>query len=296
MTNGETVPPLAIITPSYAPDFELCADLHASVRAFAPEVDHHIIVPRRDLALFRPLVGDRTHVHDAAEFLPRTFLPLPGVNGWVNARRPFPPLRGWITQQIVKLAAAARLDADVVLLVDSDIEFIRPVGPDVFHRDGVARFYRKPGAIDDRLPRHVLWHQVARRLLGLPPASAPYADYICWPAPWDPAIVRSVLARVEEVTGRPWATAIGAQLHFSEEILYGVYVDEVLGAPATNFVTDDMLCPEYSDEIPLDEPGLRDFLARTGPDDIAVMISAKSGTPVALRRSVLAGAFEKRQP
>ena len=285
------MPRLAIITPSYAPDFELCADLHRSVQALCPPtVEHHIVVPRGDLALFRGLGGERVQVHDVAEFLPRSFLPLPGVNGWVNARRPFPPLRGWITQQIVKLAAAARLDADVALLVDSDIEFIRPVGPELFLRDGVARFYRKPGAIDERLPRHVIWHHVARRLLGLPPAEPPFADYICWPAPWDPAVVRSLLARVEQVTGRPWATAIGAQLHFSEEILYGVFVDEVLGAPATGYATDDMLCPEYSDEVPLDEAGLRKFLDGTGPEDIAVMISAKSGTRLDLRRAAIAEA------
>jgi hypothetical protein len=287
---------LAIITPSYAPDFELCTDLHRSVQAFCPPaVEHHIIVPKRDLALFRQLSGDRVQVHDVAEFLPRSFLALPGVNGWVNARRPFPPLRGWITQQVVKLAAAARLDTDVALLVDSDIELIRPFGPELFLRDGVARFYRKPGAIDDRLPRHVIWHQVARKLLGLPPAEAPFADYICWPAPWDPAVVRALLARVEQVTGKPWATAIGAQLHFSEEILYGVFVDEVLGSPADSFATDDMLCPEYSDEAPLDEAGLRAFLDQTRPEDIAVMISAKSGTNLAQRRTAMAEAAARRQ-
>ena len=289
------MPRLAIITPSYAPDFELCADLHRSVQAYCPPtVEHHIIVPKRDLGLFRELGGERVQVHDVAEFLPRSFVALPGVNGWVNARRPFPPLRGWITQQIVKLAAAARLDTDVALLVDSDIEFIRPFGPELFVSGGVARFYRKPGAIDDRLPRHVLWHQVARKLLGLPAADGPFTDYICWPAPWDPAVVRALLARVEKVTGQPWATAIGAQLHFSEEILYGVFVDEVLGAPATDYATGDMLCPEYSDEVPLDEAGLRKFLDSTTPVDIAVMISAKSGTPLSLRRAAIAEAAARR--
>jgi hypothetical protein len=285
------MPRLAIITPSYAPDFELCAELHRSVQTFCPPtVEQHIIVPKRDLALFAGLAGERTHIHDVAEFLPRSFMALPGVNGWVNTRRPYPPLRGWITQQIVKLAAAAGLDAEVALLVDSDIEFIRPFGPELFLRDSVARFYRKPGAIDEHLPRHVIWHQVARRLLGLPAAEAPFTDYICWPAPWDPAVVRQLLARVEQVTGRPWATAVGAQLHFSEEILYGVFVDEVLGAPATGYATSEMLCPEYSDEVPLDEAGLAAFLGKVTPEDIAVMVSAKSHTPLEIRRAGIAQA------
>ena len=295
MTNGETVPRLAIITPSYAPDFELCADLHASVRAFVPEVEHHIIVPRRDLARFRCLAGDRTEVHDVAEYLPRTFLTLPAVNGWVNARRPFPPIRGWIAQQIVKLAAAARLEADVALLIDSDIEVIRPFGADTYRRDGTTRFFRKPGAVHDAMPRHIVWHEAARRMLGLPPGRPPYTDYICAPAPWDPAIVRGLLARVEEVAGRPWATVVGAELHFSELILYGVYVDEVLGLPAAGYPSDDMLCPQYFDEVPLDEAGLAAFLDRVRPEDIAVMISAKSGTPITLRRAALAAFAAKRR-
>ncbi|MFY1636626.1 DUF6492 family protein [Solwaraspora sp. WMMB335] len=281
---------LDIITPSFAPDFELCADLQRSVLAHTPEtVRQQIIVPRRDLALFRQLAGPRVQVHPVAEFLPRSLVAVPGVNGWVNLRRPFPPLRGWITQQIVKLAAAARSDADVVLLVDSDIEFIRPFDASLFCAADVVRFYRKPDEIDQRLPRHVHWHEVSRQLLGLPTqATLPLPDYICWPAPWDPRLVRSLLARVQEVTGQPWPTAIGAQLHFSEEILYGVYLDEVLGSPATGNATDDMLCHDYSAEVPLDDVGIRDFLGKVGPADIAVMISAKSRTPMAVRRAAMA--------
>ena len=38
---------MAVITPSFAPDFELCADLNRSVLAHSPDsVRHHIIVPR----------------------------------------------------------------------------------------------------------------------------------------------------------------------------------------------------------------------------------------------------------
>jgi hypothetical protein len=188
---------LAVLTPSYAPDFELCFDLHRSVLAYAPEaVHHHIVVPRRDLGLFGQLRGPRTHVHCEAEFLPRSFLPLPGAKFSVNLRRPFPPLRGWILQQVLKLAAASMLDADVVVLVDSDIEFIRPFTPATFAQAGVVRFYRKPDEIDERLPRHLTWHRVARQLLGLPPAEPPYPDYVSSLLAWDPAILRELLARV----------------------------------------------------------------------------------------------------
>src|SRR5687768_12279773 len=170
---------LEIMTPSFGPDFELCAALHASVIAHSPEsVRHHIIVPRRDVALFRRLEGPRAQIHQESEFLPRSVRPLPGLNFSVNLRRPFPPLRGWILQQIIKLAAAARSQAEVVVLVDSDVEFIRPFNADTFRRDGVVRFYQKPDEVDGRLPRHVMGHQRSRSLLGLPSGPPPYPDYV----------------------------------------------------------------------------------------------------------------------
>ncbi|MGA3489435.1 DUF6492 family protein [Micromonosporaceae bacterium DT55] len=281
---------LAVVTPSYAPDFDLCADLNRSVLAHSgDDVHHHIVVAARDLALFARLAGPRTHIRRASDHLPRGFVPVPRTNLTLNLRRPFPPLRGWITQQIVKLAVTAGFDADAVLLVDSDIEFIRPFGPQTYLRDEVVRFYRKPDAVDESLPRHLSWHRVARELLGLPPARPPFHDYISAPVAWSPTIVRRLQHRIEMVTGQAWADAIGARLHFSEATLYGVFVDEVLGAPATANSSAEMLCHNHYEEVPLDAPALRRFLAEVAPADVAVMISAKSQTPLELRRQALRG-------
>lgn len=279
---------LAVVTPSFGPDFELCADLHRSVLAHSPDsVHHHIVVPRRDLETFAQLRDARTHIHDEGDFLPRSFVPVPGMKYSVNLRRPFPPLRGWIIQQILKLSFAARAEADVVVLVDSDIEFVRPFGPETFVQDGVVRFFRVPGEIDERLPRHVTWHHTARTLLGLPPAQPPFTDYISSLLAWDPVILRQLLARIETVTGKPWASAIGAQLHFSEWTLYGVFLDEVLGGPAASFTADHPRCHNYWGEEPLDKSSAEAFVNELRPDDIAVMISAKSRTPLWVRRAAL---------
>ena len=97
--------------------------------------------------------------------------------------------------------------------------------------------------------------------------------------------MRRLLQRVESVTGERWTDAIGRQVHFSEWTLYGVFVDEVLGGSARSFSSENALCHTYWDEVPLSEGTLQEFLAATEPDDIAVMISAKSRTPVAVRRA-----------
>lgn len=280
---------LAVVTPSFAPDVELCADLHRSVLDHSPaSVHHHIVVPRRDLQLFGRLAGPRTHLHCEQDLLPRRFVRIGSTRYTVNLARPFPPVRGWILQQVLKLAAVAASDADVVLLVDSDIEFVRPFTVETFARDGVVRFYRRPGEIDERLPRHVIWHRAARVLLGLPPQEPPYPDYVSSLLAWDPEIVRRMLARIEETTGQPWPTAVARQLHLSEWTLYGVYVDGVLGAPATSFASDDPLCHAYWEETALDSDGARAFLGGVRPTDVAAMISAKSRTPLAVRRAAFA--------
>jgi hypothetical protein len=274
---------LSIVTPSYRPDLELCRDLNLSLRRFAPpDVVQHVIVPAVDRKMFAG-IGE---LHVVDDYLPRNFFPIPG-NLWINLRRPLPPVRGWIAQQLIKIEAAARSQADVVLFVDSDMVFIRPFSADTFYRNGEIRFYRATEAVHAGLPRHILWHQVARKLLGLPATDRiPLHDYICWPMAWDPKIVRSMLRRVEETTGRQWQSAIAGQLHFSEGILYGVYVDEVLGGAP--FCDGVMLSASYSDEIPFDEKAAEAFISKVSPQEIAVMISAKSGTSLSVRRRALA--------
>jgi len=282
---------LAVITPSYEPDFVLCEDLSRSVLENSPEtVHHHIIVPRQDLGLFARLSGPRTHIRCEADFLPSSFVRVPFSKFTVNIRRPFPPVRGWILQQVLKLAAAAAFHDDAVVLVDSDIQFIRPFTPETFVSEGVVRFYRKPDADDERLPRHMVWHRVARMLLGLPPAGPPpYPNYVSSLLAWDPAIVRRMLSHISNITGRSWPTVVGAQLHFSEWTLYGVYVDHVIGAPAVSFCSEHSLCHAYWDEIPLGANDAAEFLSGARRADVAAMISAKSRTPLAVRRTAFAG-------
>ena len=280
---------MLVLTPSFGPDFDLCADLNRSVLAYSSaDVRHQIIVPKSDLPVFRPLAGARTEIRTEAEFLPSSFVRAPGVNATINLRRPFPPVRGWILQQVIKLAAAADADADVVLLVDSDIEFVRPFSVDTFVRDGVIRFYRLPDEVDHRLPRHVLWHKAARELLGLPAMPPPLPDYVSSLVAWDPAIVRQLLGRVEQVTGGRWANAVASRLHFSEWTLYGVFVEHILGDTATRFSAETSLCHALWDTVPLDEHTVGEFVAGMADDDVAVMISAKTRTPLAIRRAASA--------
>jgi Family of unknown function (DUF6492) len=288
---------MAVITKSFAPDFELCAALNRSVLDNSAEsIQHHIVVPRSDLELFARLVGPRTHIRCEAEFLPRSFVRVPFSNIMVNLGRPIPPVRGWIQQQVIKLAAIAASEDDAILVVDSDVEFIRQFTAEMFVRDGTVRFFRKPHQIDKRLSRHMTWHRVARALLGLRPAEPPYPDYISSPLAWDPRIVRRMWARVAATTGRPWPSAIAAQLDFSECVLYGVFVDSVSGAPADSFASDDPLCLSYWQHAPLNLDSVAHFISGIRPTDVAAMIPSKSRTPPAVREAAFAALRAVHKP
>ena len=283
---------LAVLTPSYAPDLELCRELNRSVLDWMPrDVDHHVMVPRRDRELFAQLSGPRTRVWTIDQLVPRRMLPVPLINAWLNLRRPYPPVRGWVMQQIVKLAVAAELGADLVVLADSDVVLVRPVAVDTFKEDdGRVRFYRSDGAVHEGLPRHLIWHKVARRLLGLPPAGPPpLPDYISAFNVWERRLVLALRDRIEQVTGRSWLDAIASQPHVSEFILYGVFVDDVLGASAGVNAAESMFCHSYWGPEPLARTAVARFVHTLQPDDVAVMISAQSDTKPDVRREALSG-------
>lgn len=280
---------LAVLTPSYAPDYELCRDLNRSVLEWTlPSTEHHIVVPRSDRERFGTLTGPRTRVWTVEEFLPNRIKAIPFANFWVNLRRPYPPVRGWIMQQLIKLQASAQLDADLVLLVDSDIVLVRPVTATTFVRDGSVALYQSIGAVHAGMRQHVVWHDVARRLLGLPPTSPPpLPDYIGGFIVWERRVLRDLRERIETVTGRPWLDAIASQVHFSEFILYGVFVDTILAGRGV-VPTDSMLCHNYYPTAPLSASAADAFLDACGPDDVAIMINAKSTTALDVRRAALA--------
>jgi hypothetical protein len=291
---------LAVLTPSYAPDFELCHDLNRSVVEWtAPDVQHHIIVPSGDRELFASLEGNRTRLWTVDQLVPGRMVAVPGVRYtgsqmWLNLRCPYPPIRGWVMQQVVKLNAAANIGADIVLLADSDVVFIRPVTVERLFENGALRFYRSPDAVDEGLPRHRIWHEVACRLLGLaPPGPGALPDYVSALNVWDGAVVAKLRHRLEQVNRRPWLDTVASQRHVSEFILYGVFVERVCGTAADVFPTDSMLCHSYWESTPLTPESARQFLDAVPLDDVAVMISAKSRTPLDVRRVALSELVQK---
>lgn len=275
---------LAVLTPSFRGDANLFAELHASVLLnTAPSVVHHVVVPPSDAGRFRPYEGPRCRVWTHRDVLPRRYVSVPRAAGLtVNARRPWLPVRGWVVQQLMKLAGTAAIDARAVLIADSDAVLLRELTLAQLLHDGQLWHFRREDAVAPGMNRHLAWHKVARKLLGLPEGvSLPAPDYISPIAVWDPVVVRALMAHIEDLTGRSWIDAVAGELHVSEFVLYGVFVDHVLGGMAP---FDGPLCHNYYERTPLSRVDARAFADEMPATALGAMISSHSHTSRSVRR------------
>jgi Family of unknown function (DUF6492) len=275
-------PTVAFVTISYGPDRDRCVLLRRSMEVFAPDVEHWVVVEGPDLPLFRSLQDGKTNLVATEEVLPlwlrRLNLRRIGLRSsvWLQARGR--PVRGWLVQQLVKLALAAQLSADVVVFADSDVVLMRPFhSASVVDAEGRVRLFAVPDAIDEGLPEHIRWHRSAERLLGLEPLSAPMPDYITHLVPWKRENAAALLARIEDTTGRHWLRAVAAASDVSEYVLYGRFVTEVLGESGGQYLTSTSLCHDYWATEPLSDGDLAEFIDGVRPEEIGLSITAKAG-------------------
>ena len=121
---------VALLTPTYGRDLEICTLLCESVdRHVTSFSKHYLLVPDCDLALFAPLASERRVVIPASTFLPDWLRPLPRViqrkrrQFWWSLRAK--PVSGWHVQQFLKIAATISLPHQRYCILDSDIVFFR---------------------------------------------------------------------------------------------------------------------------------------------------------------------------
>lgn len=176
-------------------------------------------------------------------------------------------------QQLVKLSANHATDADLLMFADSDLQFVRPFGPKQVYRDGELRLHRIPGA--KQQGRHLTWHHRACDLLGLERRYAG-ADYVGQLITWRRDHLLGLQNHIESVTGRPWYRAVSRSLHISEYILYGTYVDHVVGRDKNSHYdceTDLCHCCWFAEQAHQLSLGH----TRLGPEQIALLLQSNLG-------------------
>lgn len=226
----------AFVTPTYWADRANAERLCRSMdRHVAIPFRHFVIVPRRDLPLFRHLAGPSRTLLTKEEVIGRygfRFLPVPRrvrIPGLVDRRFKeqwnLPGagrLSGWVIQQIVKLAAPDFVADERIVYVDSDVELIRPLGDAHLERKGLLRLHEHDGGTG--LATHRRWRDNALRLLGQPAEEGTPRNYIGHLIPWRRSNVVALQGKLEAVGGKPWWRLLAELKDFSEYILYGYFV------------------------------------------------------------------------
>ena len=281
-SNG---PRFALLTKSYLPDLERCELLVDSVQRCCPDFRHYLVVDRVDVPAFRHL-GDRAELIVSEDLLPFWTYRSRRRGIWVS--RHFPYTRGWMMQQVLKIEAASQLDADMFVCCDSDVAFVRPFSPPrlMTHEDGRDRF----GLLDVEFDNDDVtrWTEFACELLGVDvdtiQARGHVGELVCW----SQAHVRGMIDRIAEVADAPWFQPLVRARTFSEYILYGVYVREVLGYPASShFPSTDPLCLGLWEADVTPERIERFFTDELSEENLAVMIYSKGGVSPADYRSLV---------
>lgn len=303
-----TEPTVEFLTLSYSGDFDVCRLLCKSMDRFvSADITHRLIVPRADLALFAPLAGKTRKLEAQDQYLPAWFrrvpMPPPKWRKRLHLPRrdvyvtPFSlPVRGWIAQQIMKISAAAKSSADLVVHVDSDNVFVRPFALDRIYRDGKTRIYRDETPVG--LETHARWQRMAGKLLGLEAEAFYGGEYIDPFVVWKTGVVRGLILRLEEVSGSHWIKTLARTQHFAEYVLYGVYADRIAGFEAAGLRPENTsLCHSVWHRGFEDDDTLMSFVEALQPYHQTCLIQSTVAEDLAARERLfsLVTAFAEKQ-
>ena len=257
---------IALLTKSFAGDFELCRVLCASVDALMPDMTHYLVVERRDRKLFAQLETERRRILTTESLLPYFFC-IRRRNGrtyWISPYR-LKPVSGWYIQQYAKFAAVASRSEQAIIFADSDTEFIRPIDPEEIVRDGRTRFYREPLMRAEK--HHIDWAREGARALNAPEAAEPVMNYVENLTVMDTRVTRLMLQHIARVAKSSWIRAVARINSMSEYCLYGQFITYVPGPHRDLVFTDDRrLCHSLFYDFDKPDTGAEDAFVRALSD------------------------------
>jgi hypothetical protein len=277
--------PVALLTPTYGRDLELCTLLCESVdRHVTSFAKHYLLVPDCDLSLFSHFESARRSVLPASMFLPDWLRPLPRViqrkrrQYWWSLRAK--PVNGWHVQQLIKIAATMSLPYQRYCILDSDIVFFRDFDLARFEYPNSIPLLNMPNEVTPTQFRHARWVETSHQLLGLPKPSLPASDFIGHILFWDRQTTQAMASKIEAVTGLDWIEALCRTREFSEYMLYGYFVQGDAGFAARHTPALRTQCVSYWDKPKLGKGELNRLLRSANKDDVAFSVASFSGTPV----------------
>jgi len=284
--------PVALLTPTYGRDLELCTLLCESVdRHVTSFSKHYLLVPDCDLSLFAHFGSERRVVLPASQFLPNWLRPLPRIvqrrrrQYWWSFRAK--PVSGWHVQQYLKIAATISLPHQRYCILDSDVVFFRNIDLARFEYPNSIPLLNMPDEVTSNQIRHSRWVDTSHQLLGFPTPPLPASDFIGHIIFWDQRTARAMAAKIEAVTNLDWVEALCRTREFSEYMLYGYFVQNDARSSARHTSTSSTPCVSYWDQPKLSQEELNRLLRGAGNDDVAFSVASFSGTPVQTIRTAI---------
>ncbi len=283
---------VALLTPTYGRDLELCTLLCESVdRHVGSFAKHYLLVPDCDVPLFAHFESEHRSVLPASKFLPNWLRPLPRFvqrkrrQYWWSFRTK--PISGWHVQQFLKIAATISLPHQRYCILDSDIVFFRDFDLSRFEAPNPIPLLTMPDGVVSSLVHHSLWVETSHRLLGLATPPLPAPDFIGHIIFWDQETTRAMASRIEAVAGIDWVEALCRAHGISEYMLYGYFVRDEARLSAQHALTSHTPCLSYWDSPKLSPAELNELLRGADPGDVAFSVASFSGTPVAAIRAAI---------
>jgi len=283
----------ALVTASYAPDFERCRLLCETVDEYVTGFSHHyLLVAHNDVARFRTLESSRRTVVDERDLLPgwlRSFADPTSFfrrRLWLSTRTA--PLRGWHVQQLRRIGIAAHATEETLVYCDSDVVVMKPFDCGQFWHGDALRLFRRDDALKtSQSENHRIWSANAGKVLGISaPVVAPH-DYIATFIAWRRDTVEAMCRQIEATSGRHWVEAVAADRQFSECMIYGRFVDEVIGG-AGHVHDGREFCKVHWTGAALSDAEISAFIEAMQPWQVAIGMQSFIGTDLGRIRRLIA--------
>ena len=285
------MPSFALVTKTYLGDIEPFSDLCKSIDQLMPDTQHYVLIDHADAPAFAPFEGPKRTIIDCSQLLPQfREAHLLGRRFWqIGFAR---MVRGWIYQQIAKIAFVATMKEDAAVHLDSDVTLLQPITAEHIFPDGAVRLYHQPGG--GKGPRHLKWHKVAQKVLGLPQIGYVGSDYIGHIIPWSPDVVRAMIERIETTNRGNWIKVLTRHFRFSEYIIYGIFCDHIAGTHQQLITPSrDQYCHNCWGYDLFSSSEVDRFVDDLHEDHLAVLIQSNLQLPEQERRSILSRIKER---
>lgn len=173
----------------------------------------------------------------------------------------------------MRMAVAHLLDEEGLLYCDSDTAFIRDYDlGNMWHGERMRLWAEPEGALTAEND-HLHWVEHAAQALSTPASQRVLDNFVCSFVTWRRQTVVEMCAHMERVHGKPWVATVASSRKFSECMLYGAFVNGVLGG-ADHWQTADELCPmKWFNPAP-SEAELTEMVAGLAPEAVGVGVQS----------------------